>query len=86
MKLINIYLITINILNFLLMGIDKLLAIIKKRRISEKKLLILSILGGTLGTTIAMFIFRHKIKKVKFKLLIPLTVFYTTYYIYIFYI
>ena len=70
----------------MLMGFDKLAAIIKKRRISEKKLITLSIIGGTLGTTIAIFIFRHKINKIKFKLLIPLTIFYIACYIYIFYI
>ena len=86
MKIINLNLLIINTNSFRIMGIDKLAAIINKRRISEKKLITLSIIGGTLGTTIAMFIFRHKINKIKFKLLIPLTIVYIAYYIYIFYI
>ena len=86
MKIINLYLLIINTISFMLMGFDKLAAIINKRRISEKKLITLSIIGGTLGTTIAMFIFRHKINKIKFKLLIPLTIVYIAYYNYIFYI
>ena len=86
MIIINLYLLIINILSFLLMGFDKISAIIKKKRIPEKNLIILSIIGGTLGTTISMFVFRHKIKKIKFQLLVPLTIFYIAYYIYIFYI
>lgn len=86
MKIINIYLIVINIISFLLMGTDKLQAIFNKKRISEKTLIILAILGGIIGTILGMYIFRHKIRKKKFILLIPLSLFYTTYYIYKFYI
>ncbi len=63
MKIINLYLITINIISFFIMGFDKLLAIIKKRRISEFTLLTLSIFGGSVGAILAMIIFKHKIKK-----------------------
>lgn len=86
MKIINIYLIVINIISFLLMGTDKLQAIFNKKRISEKTLIILAILGGIIGTILGMYIFRHKIRKKKFILLIPLSLIYTTYYIYKFYI
>ena len=86
MKIINIYLIVINIISFLLMGMDKLQAIFNKKRISEKTLIILAILGGIIGTILGMYIFRHKIRKKKFILLIPLSLIYTTYYIYKFYI
>lgn len=82
MNIINAYLLVVNIISLLLMGIDKLLAITKKRRIPEFTLLTLSIFGGTLGTILAMFIFRHKIRKIKFLLLIPLTILYIVYYIY----
>ncbi len=82
MKIINTYLIIINIISFIFMGLDKILAIIKKRRISEFTLITLSLFGGTLGTMLGMFIFRHKIRKKKFLLLIPLTIIYITYYIY----
>ena len=69
----NQYLIIINIFSFLLMGLDKLLAIIKKRRISEATLLFFSLIGGGLGTLIGMYIFRHKIRKMKFQILVPLS-------------
>ena len=68
-----IYLIVINIISFLSMGIDKFLAIISKRRISEKTLLTLALIGGGLGTLIGMFLFRHKIRKMKFQILVPLS-------------
>ena len=45
------YLIIINIISFIIMGLDKLFAIKNKRRISENTLLFLSIIGGVFGTT-----------------------------------
>ena len=71
MKICNTFII-INIISFLITGIDKLLAITNKRRISEKTLLTLAFLGGSIGTFISMFLFHHKTKKIKFKILIPL--------------
>lgn len=72
MKIFNYYLITINICQFLIMGLDKLLAIKKKNRISEKTLLINAFLGGSIGALLGMYTFRHKTKKLKFQLLYPL--------------
>ena len=71
MKIINIIII-INIISFIITSIDKLLAILNKRRISEKTLLTLSFFGGSIGTFISMFLFHHKTKKIKFRILIPL--------------
>ena len=36
-------------------------------RISEKILLLLSIMGGSVGALCAMYFFHHKTKKIKFK-------------------
>lgn len=72
MKIINIYLLIINSISFLITMIDKYLAIKKKHRISELTLLTTSFIGGSLGTLLSMFIFRHKTKKLKFILLVPL--------------
>lgn len=66
------YLIIINILSFILYGIDKLKAIKKKERISEKALILIGILGGSIGSLIGMNLFRHKTKKLKFKVLVPI--------------
>ena len=69
---INVYLLIINILSFIIMGIDKLQAIRNRQRISEISLLFISLIGGSLGTLLSMFTFRHKTKKAKFIILIPL--------------
>ena len=50
----------LNLINFLLYGVDKLLAINGARRIPEKTLLGLSIIGGGIGGLLAMLLFRHK--------------------------
>lgn len=66
------YLLIINIITFIIYGIDKRKSIKHKYRISEKTLMILPILGGTLGALIGMIIFHHKTKKKKFTILIPI--------------
>lgn len=74
MTIINIYFIVLNIITFLVMGIDKLLAIKKKYRISEFHLLTLTLFGGSIGSLLGMVIFRHKTKKIKFLIIIPLSI------------
>lgn len=74
MTIINIYFIVLNIITFLSMGIDKLLAIKKKYRISEFHLLTLTLFGGSIGSLLGMIIFRHKTKKIKFLITIPLSI------------
>ncbi len=71
-KYIVLYLIIINIIEFIIMGLDKLLAIKHKYRIPEFTLLFLSAIGGSIGAIIGMFFFRHKTKKLKFRILFPL--------------
>lgn len=66
------YLIIINIISFIIFGFDKRQAINKKRRISENKLIMFSLLGGVFGSYLGMKIFHHKTKKIKFKIIIPL--------------
>ncbi len=69
-----IYIISINILSLLLIKIDKYNAINKKYRISEKTLITTAFLGGGIGTFIGMNLFHHKTKKIKFVILIPLSI------------
>ena len=66
MRYLVYYLICMNSLSFVLYGFDKMLAIKKKNRISERTLFYLGFLGGALGSLIGMIIFRHKTKKIKF--------------------
>ena len=66
-----IYIIVINIISFIIYGIDKLLAIKHLYRISEATLLALSLIGGSIGSILGMFLFHHKTKKIKFVILNP---------------
>jgi uncharacterized membrane protein YsdA (DUF1294 family) len=66
------YLLLINSVGFLIMGFDKYLAIKQRNRITEKTLLSLCILGGSIGSWISMQLFRHKTRKPLFNLGIPL--------------
>ncbi len=59
-------LIAINLLSFIIFGLDKRKAIKHQRRISESSLLTVTFFGGTVGAIIAMLIFRHKISKKSF--------------------
>lgn len=57
----------INILGFIITGIDKKKAVENKWRISERGLITLAILGGAPGVYLAMRTFDHKISKPLFK-------------------
>ena len=65
------YLLIINIITFIIYGIDKYKSIKHKYRISEKTLIILAILGGSFGAFLGMITFHHKTQKKKFIILIP---------------
>ncbi|MCD2501041.1 DUF1294 domain-containing protein [Clostridium sp. NSJ-145] len=54
------------------MYIDKRRAIKKEWRISEHTLILISLLGGSIGSLIGMYTFRHKTKHLKFKVGIPI--------------
>lgn len=65
------YLIAINILAFIVFMIDKIKAKMDSWRISEKTLLTLAVIGGSVGALLGMIICRHKIRVSKFKFGIP---------------
>lgn len=71
MKWFGYYLLGINLLAFLLMGIDKRRARRRLWRIPEKTLFLPVWLGGGIGGTIGMFFFRHKTKHGYFRLGFP---------------
>ncbi len=66
------YLIAVNVLAFVLMGIDKRRAKKNAWRIPEKTLFLLSLLGGSAGALLGMRIFHHKTRKWYFRFGIPL--------------
>ena len=65
---LQIYLIIISFFSFSLYTYDKFQSLKSKnaQRVSEKKLLLSSLLGGTIGSMLSMIIFRHKTKKASF--------------------
>lgn len=71
-KIIIIYLIGVNLTGFALMGIDKAKAIRHKWRIPEMTLFLVALLGGSIGSWIGMYTFRHKTKHIQFVVGIPL--------------
>ena len=66
------YLIFINIVTFLVYGIDKWKAKQGSWRISEATLLMLAVIGGTIGALLGMQVWRHKTMHKKFKYGLPL--------------
>ena len=66
-----LYLIGINVLTFLLYGIDKWKARRGKWRIPEDTLIWLAIVGGSIGALLGMNLFRHKTQHKKFTLGVP---------------
>ncbi|HEY4629197.1 DUF1294 domain-containing protein [Flavobacterium sp.] len=60
------YFLAVNILSFSITGIDKWYAVRQKFRVSEKILLVFVLIGGTIGSAIAMLLFRHKISKLSY--------------------
>lgn len=74
MYFIIAYLILINLIAIVVTVADKRRAIRHKWRVSEAALLVISALGGGVFMYITMLIIRHKTRKLKFMLGIPLIV------------
>lgn len=70
-KNIMIYLVSINVIGFFAMWLDKRKAQKGKWRIQEKTLFIITALGGGIGTIAGMYTFRHKTKKLAFTVGLP---------------
>ena len=61
----------LNVLTFIVYGVDKYKAKHNQWRISEKTLLGLAAAGGSIGAWAGMMVFRHKTQHLKFKLGVP---------------
>lgn len=71
LKILAVYLLLVNALGFLLMLVDKQKAKKNKWRIREATLMGVAVIGGSIGSLIGMYTFRHKTKHLKFVLGIP---------------
>ncbi len=72
MDAVTIYFLAINIVLFVVMGVDKYRAIRQRWRIPEATLFILALVGGACGGTVGMYSFRHKTKHWYFAVFFPL--------------
>ena len=66
MEALIYFLIGINIITFVLYGIDKWRAKRDRLRIPEETLMWLAIAGGSVGALLGMYLFRHKTRHRKF--------------------
>ncbi len=71
-KALVLYLLVINLITFLVFGLDKYKAIHHQFRISVKTLMCLALVGGSAGGLLGMYIFRHKTRKPLFTVGIPI--------------
>ena len=67
-----LYFVIMNLIGLSAMVIDKIRAMERRFRIPESVLLIIAILGGSVGCIAGMIIFRHKKRKIKFRYGLPL--------------
>lgn len=61
------YILIVNLISAAMISLDKMLAIMNCRRISEKTLCIPALAGGWIGGYAAMFYCNHKVKKPTFR-------------------
>lgn len=67
-----VYILIINMIGFICMCLDKQLARHNRWRIPEKVLFLIAIIGGSVGSWLGMYAFRHKTKHLSFVVGIPL--------------
>ena len=71
-KILSIYLLIVNAIGFILMLVDKIKAKKNLWRIPEATLFLVAAIGGSIGSLLGMYTFRHKTKHIKFILGMPL--------------
>lgn len=72
LAIISGILLTLNLLTFIIYGIDKFKAKKSKWRIPESTLLLLAVLGGSIGAWLGLQVWRHKTQHKKFYIGIPM--------------
>ena len=70
-KILLVYILCVSIIAFAAYGIDKRKAEKNKWRIPESVLIMLAVLGGSVGALAGMLVFHHKTKKAEFVIGIP---------------
>ena len=72
LAIISGILLTLNLLTFIIYGIDKFKAKKAKWRIPESTLLLLAVFGGSIGAWLGLQVWRHKTQHKKFFIGIPM--------------
>ncbi len=72
MPVLELYLLSINVLGLVLMYTDKQKAKRNRWRIPEATLMAVAAVGGSLGSLVGMRLFHHKTKHPKFYIGVPL--------------
>jgi uncharacterized membrane protein YsdA (DUF1294 family) len=72
LTIISGILLTLNLLTFIIYGIDKFKAKKAKWRIPESTLLLLAVFGGSIGAWLGLQVWRHKTQHKKFYIGIPM--------------
>lgn len=72
LAIISGILLTLNLLTFIIYGIDKFKAKKAKWRIPESTLLFLAVFGGSIGAWLGLQVWRHKTQHKKFYIGIPM--------------
>ncbi|MBU6080179.1 DUF1294 domain-containing protein [Allobacillus halotolerans] len=72
MYLLAGWLVIINFIGFIVMGIDKRKARLRHYRIPESRIWTIALIGGALGAWAGMNVFRHKTKHIQFAFGLPL--------------
>ncbi len=66
-----LYLLVLNVIGFVMFGVDKFKAKKDLWRISEKALFGVALCGGVVGAMVGMHVFRHKTKHTSFVIGMP---------------
>lgn len=65
------YILVMSVIAFAMYGADKAFAVKQMWRISEAMLLLIALVGGSIGALLGMIVFRHKTKHLKFQIGVP---------------
>ena len=71
-RILYVWLLLMSLVLFFTMGADKRRAVKSLRRVPERRLFTLALLGGAAGGWLGMYAFRHKTKQGKFIFGFPL--------------